>query len=104
KACWYQKWLVHLRLRPEAFGFLVQEQKVNGVDFDLNSDVIDSPVLADIFGLYGTYLLPQMYPEGSPTHPSYPAGHAVIAGACVTILKAFFDENFVIPNPVQPNI
>src|SRR4030095_6002724 len=104
KACWYQKWLVHLRLRAGAFGFLVQEQKVNGVDFDLNSDVIDSPVLADIFGLYGTYLLPQMYPEGSPTHPSYPAGHAVIAGACVTILKAFFDENFVIPNPVQPNI
>ena len=45
-----------------------------------------------------------MYPEGSPTHPSYPAGHAVIAGACVTILKAFFDENFAIPSPVQPNV
>jgi len=45
-----------------------------------------------------------MYPEGSPAHPAYPAGHAVIAGACVTILKAFFDEDFVIPNPVQPNV
>jgi hypothetical protein len=104
KACWYQKWMVHLRLRPEFFGFLVQDQIVNGADFDLNSDVINSPVLADIFGLYGTYLLPQMYPEGSPTHPSYPAGHAVISGACATILKAFFDEDFVIPAPVQPNI
>ncbi len=104
KACWYQKWMVHLRLRPESFGFLVQDQIVNGADFDLNNQLIDSPALTDIFGLYGTYLLPQMYPEGSPTHPSYPAGHACIAGACVTILKAFFDEDFVIPNPVQPNV
>lgn len=104
KACWYQKWMVHLRLRPEVFGYLVQQQVVNDIDYDLSDQVIDSPVLADIFGLYGTYLLPQMYPEASPTHPSYPAGHAAIAGACVTILKAFFDEDFAIPSPVQPNI
>jgi hypothetical protein len=26
-------------------------------------------------------------------HPSYGAGHATVAGACVTILKAFFDED-----------
>jgi PAP2 superfamily len=49
-----------------------------------------------------TYLLPQAYPEGCPLHPSYPSGHATIAGACVTILKAFFNENFVIPQPVIP--
>ena len=36
-------------------------------------------------------------------HPSYGAGHATVAGACVTILKAWFDESFVIPNPVVPN-
>jgi hypothetical protein len=34
--------------------------------------------------------------------PSYGAGHATTAGACVTILKALFDESFVIPNPVVP--
>ena len=28
-------------------------------------------------------------------HPSYGAGHATVAGACVTILKAFFDTNAV---------
>ena len=28
------------------------------------------------------------YPEGSPTHPSWPSGHAVVAGACVTVIKA----------------
>ena len=26
-------------------------------------------------------------------HPSYGAGHATVAGACVTILKAFFDTS-----------
>ena len=40
------------------------------------------------------------YPEGCPTHPSYPAGHAAVAGACATVLKAFFDETREIPNPV----
>jgi len=36
------------------------------------------------------YLLPMAFPEGSPMHPAYGAGHATVAGACVTILKAFY--------------
>lgn len=36
-------------------------------------------------------LLPMAFPEGSPMHASYGAGHATVAGACVTILKAFFE-------------
>jgi hypothetical protein len=32
-------------------------------------------------------------------HPSYGAGHATVAGACVTILKAFFDHGYVLPRP-----
>jgi hypothetical protein len=35
-------------------------------------------------------LLPMAFIEGSPLQPSYGAAHATIAGACVTILKAFF--------------
>jgi hypothetical protein len=42
------------------------------------------------------------FQEGSPTHPSYGAGHATVAGACVTVLKAFFDENAPMPSPVVP--
>ncbi|KKN28059.1 hypothetical protein LCGC14_0858280 [marine sediment metagenome] len=38
------------------------------------------------------YLLPMAFCEGSPIHPSYGAGHATVAGACVTILKAFFEH------------
>jgi hypothetical protein len=36
-----------------------------------------------------------------PQHPSYGAGHATVAGACVTILKAFFEEAAVINDPVE---
>lgn len=35
-------------------------------------------------------LLPVAYPEGSPMHPSYGAAHGAVAGACITVLKAFF--------------
>ncbi len=35
-------------------------------------------------------LLPMAFPEGSPMHPAYGAGQAAVAGACVTVLKAFF--------------
>ncbi len=37
-------------------------------------------------------------------HTSYGSGHSTVAGACVTILKAWFDESAVIPNPVVPSI
>jgi hypothetical protein len=62
--------------------------------------VLNSNAVSQIFTKHGSYLLPAAYPEGGPQHPSYGEGHGVIAGACVTVLKAFFDESFVIPNPV----
>ena len=37
-----------------------------------------------------TLLLPMAFTSGSPAHPAYGAGHATVAGACVTVLKAFF--------------
>lgn len=43
----------------------------------------------------GTSLLPQAFKEGAPAHPSYASGHATVAGACVTVLKAWFDESEV---------
>ena len=41
------------------------------------------------------------FTEGSPIHPAYPAGHATVAGACCTILKAFFNEDHVLNNSVE---
>ena len=44
------------------------------------------------------YLLPMAFPEGSPMHAAYGAGHATVAGACITVLKAFFELS---PNEVR---
>lgn len=52
-------------------------------------DGSNGPLPPDINTALPEVFLPQMYTEGSPGHPSYPAGHAVVAGACVTIMKAF---------------
>lgn len=103
KATWYQKWFIHRRLRPEAFGGRVHNQVVhNRYPGVLHKDVLDSPVLDRMHSKNRTYLLPMAYAEGAPLHPAYTAGHATVAGACVTILKAVFDENFVIERPVLP--
>ncbi|EPY2293090.1 vanadium-dependent haloperoxidase [Clostridium sporogenes] len=100
KAAWFQKFLVHRRLRPEEFGGGVQNLKTGAVKYPINPELLDSKVLEIVLKKYGTYLLPMAYTEGCPTHPAYPAGHAAHIGAEVTILKAFFNEDYIIPNPV----
>jgi hypothetical protein len=104
-AVWYQKWFVHLRPLPEATAGHVQLIKTgqgNMTDVTLSPFILNSIGLQQSFNKYGTWLLSQAFPEGSPTHPSYPTGHGVVAGACITVLKFFFDGNFVIPNPKVP--
>jgi len=100
KATWYQKWSVHRCVRPEAFAGTVHNTLTGAASYPVSSKLLDSAAVSRVYSQYRTYLLPMAYPEGSPIHSSYPAGHASIAGACVTILKALFDESFVIPNPV----
>lgn len=36
-------------------------------------------------------LLPMAWPEGSPMSPAYGSARAAVAGACTTVLKAFFE-------------
>jgi hypothetical protein len=109
KAVWRQKWMVHRRLRPEAFGGLVHNQVSGSFNY---GDALHPEILATGAGTvlnavnafnnaagHNTFLLPMAFSEGSPTHPAYGAGHATVAGACTTILKAWFDESWVIPNP-----
>jgi hypothetical protein len=103
KAQWYQKWFVHRALRPEAYGGLVHLKLANiKPDYPIHSDVADSDAVARTFSKNGNYLLPMEFPEGCPQHPAYGSGHATVAGACITILKAFFDETQIIQNPVVP--
>lgn len=101
KAVWYQKWVAHLRLRPEAYAGLVHRARADvhgGADARAilgkalptleTSKAVDAIFAKNV----DTYLLPMVFREGSPIHPAYGAGHATVAGACTTVLKAFFDE------------
>ncbi|NET02529.1 MAG: vanadium-dependent haloperoxidase [Sphaerospermopsis sp. SIO1G1] len=106
KAVRYQKFNVHRRLRPEGVGGWMYQRR-NG------SDVVKARLTAlenmeaalagssgvgkqldDKNGTEGNWLLPMAFPEGSPAHPAYGAGHATVAAACVTILKAWFDTGW----------
>ena len=96
KASWFHKWVKDLRMRPEAYGALVHARKTNQNPMPqaaaaLHPDALNSAAVAHVFSQYGTYLLPQAFPEGSPTHPCYPTGHGTVGGACITALKFFFN-------------
>ena len=99
KAAWFHKWIINLRQRPEEYGALVHARLAPAISTDprpqaaavLHPDVLNSQAVARTFSQFGTYLLPQAFPEGAPSHPCYPTGHGTVAGACLTALKFFFD-------------
>ncbi|MEM7173057.1 MAG: vanadium-dependent haloperoxidase [Pseudomonadota bacterium] len=119
KAVRFQKFNNHLRLRPEAlaariakadriesrhpslYGTLTKmcddlfsNDDANG-DSTLSKIAAGNPEEPNEFSR-GNFLLPMAFGEGSPMHPAYGAGHATVAGACVTVLKAFFDTGTVL--------
>ncbi len=126
KAVRFQKFNVHRRLRPEAVGGWITRY-CNGKTQDLE---VIAPLVAGLGKDFlrevaahnqqqneqfddrhsdsnnsfpDSFLLPMAFPEGSPMHPAYGAGHATVAGACVTILKAFFDTSATLPFCYQAN-
>jgi hypothetical protein len=101
KTSYYYKWQRYRRARPEAFGGRIEVQLIGRKSYDLHPAILGCDGLTRTKSVFGSGLLPQAYPEGCPTHPSYPAAHAVNAGACTTVLKAFFDEDFIIADPVE---
>jgi hypothetical protein len=105
KAVWYAKWFVHRALRPEAYGGLVHMTMTGQANYPLHKHILHSSAVQNVFSKFGTYFLPQAFPEGSPQHPSYAQGHASMAGACATILKAAVDGSFPyqsLPNTITP--
>ena len=98
KAAWNQKWNVNVRLRPEVLAGRVHFTLLGGQDYNLDpglTGAATTELMRTVNAGNGsdTYLLPLLFPEGSPVHPSYPAGHAAVAGAATTVLKAFFNES-----------
>ncbi len=129
KAVRYQKFNIHRRLRPEALAGLIDRFKALATTDAIAElapvkDIADTLQAADLLDRVvqhnacqnnaydrahddsaktDRYLLPMAFPEGSPMHPSYGAGHATVAGACVTMLKAFFDTGWELPFAFEPN-
>jgi hypothetical protein len=106
KSIWFQKWFVHRVLRPEAYGGLVYKTLLPASDprhfaYPLHNDVLSSKAVQRVEAKYGSALLPEAFPEGSPWHPSYGQGHGTVAGACATMLKALFNEDWQFPNPMM---
>jgi len=127
KAVRFQKFNNHIRLRPETLAgrlaclehidkqkglarlaHLLKEMKhhltENGPD-DLAGTIPAIVAHNEAQGGEAAPFLPMAFPEGSPMHPAYGAGHATVAGACVTMLKAFFDTDavFVLPEGKKEN-
>jgi hypothetical protein len=104
RVTYWQKFYVHRTLRAEAYGGLVHHRVVNKVDdYPIHKDLLDSQALDRSRARFGSHLLAHVFPEGAPMHSAYPGGATEIAASNVTLLKAFFDENHVIQNPVQPD-
>ncbi|WP_026101246.1 phosphatidic acid phosphatase [Synechococcus sp. PCC 7336] len=125
KHAWFQKWGVHRRLRPEVYGQRLElfRRGILGQPFDARfnelfgagADVWQTTTVLERILEHnkaqnvtfnrgdtdGTWLLPMGFPEGSPTHPSYPGGHSAFIAAGATIAKAFFADG-VISDPVVP--
>jgi membrane-associated phospholipid phosphatase len=97
RAAWFQKWNVNRTIRPEEYGLRIQ-QKQTGIapTYPISTQVLNSAGLAQTVATQGgtSYLLSQAYPEGCPRHPAYPSGHATVAGAISTVLKAWYDGSF----------
>ncbi|MDJ0658446.1 MAG: phosphatidic acid phosphatase [Crocosphaera sp.] len=131
KHAWFQKWCVHLRLRPEVYAQrldsfrekLFPQNKQKGISprrdfkdvFGEGAEVWQKTSVLDHILEHnklqntmfsrgdkeGTLLLPMGFPEGSPAHPAYPGGHSVFVAAGATMAKAFF-EDVPIANPMVP--
>ena len=101
KGAYFHKWQVHRRLRPECFAGRIDSQATGRRQYDIHADILKCEGLVRTQSQHGSRLLPVAFPEGCPTHPSYPSAHACNAGACATILKAFFDPDYVLLHPVE---
>lgn len=109
KAVRFQKFNNHLRARPEVLAARIEKHETIDCQYPATCGAFTKlykeihPTVEEICnfnagapnGGDATALLPMAFAEGSPMHPTYGAGHATVAGACVTILKAFFDTGAI---------
>lgn len=99
RMAWHSKFGIAMKIRPEVMAARIQLaqvqpdllNKVPGLNSLKNNIAVGQVILDLISADQSNLLLKNQFPEGSPTHPSYPAGHATVAGAAVTVLKAMLN-------------
>lgn len=114
RVAWYQKFGLTMKIRPEVLAQRITLGKNNStmkmnvsklntivecisgneimnLVHNKNNMILSNNSIVSDFSF--NYLLNVQFAEGSPTHPSLPAGHAVVAGACVTVLKAMLETH-----------
>ncbi len=114
KAVRYQKFNTHRRCRPEVLAARMEklDSLTGKLDEATFTKFLQMDTQLEAAGIYQLLekanptcgkLLPMAFVEGSPMHPSYGAGHATVAGACTTILKAWFNHSlyFNFDNPTD---
>lgn len=77
--CWMQKWEQGSEKRSRPEELLANPERLHPLWAERGA-----PLLAHGFGIH----LPMFAASGSPIHPSYVSGHAVIGGAVATVLNA----------------
>ncbi len=123
KVVFAQKWRADRRLRPEAMaGLFNYAYSTSTNPYNLDSSLFNSTyagvnwlqlVYDHNSAQYSypgytspsdvqNYLLGLVYPEGSPAHPSYPQAHGTLAGACITVIKAIYDDTQPFAAKLQP--
>ena len=89
--CSYVKWNT-MFLRPEALAIRIENlYKTENNTGLISDDLLKSNVLEMVNFINSNLLLTQVFPEGCPSSPSSCSEYATISGACVTVLKFFFD-------------
>jgi len=86
-----------------AIVYLMKTGEGGSIQGHVSDTVLNSKAVQSSFTANKSYFLSQAFPEGSPTHPAYPTGHGTVAGACITVLKYFFDGSFKIEKPIMPS-
>tara|TARA_Y100000389_G_C17446160_1_gene511740 strand:+ start:408 stop:2036 length:1629 start_codon:yes stop_codon:yes gene_type:complete len=103
RCAWQCKYNHSLKIRPEVYAQRLELIKTNpalvpqvpGLS-QLKTLCDNFPEMMDLAKVKNNnqnILLNNLFPEGSPTHPSHPAGHAVVAWACITVLKTMLDTH-----------
>ena len=106
---WNAKWNSTMKIRPEVYAQRLHHGLRSGPDFRSNVPGLEGLIKSCLNGKdaathsilkrvaeangNGSLYLKLQYAEGSPTHPSLPAGHATVAGACTTVLKALLQTH-----------